>query len=761
MATALRTLAPDGVSSSQPNSLPNVAGRLLEVWPSEEVLTGLMSYGREQKDPALLRDVERRLLPLLAIPRVRQRLRLLSLRANVNNRADEALLQLAIVRRACRELQESTLLRDVLAVVVLLFNYVNFGTATSATEAAVGSFRGVDVQSLLRLKDTRAFTGEFQGFNMLHFVLQQLLRDRPELKAKRLHEELPSVAKAARVSLERFQCELKELLVDQDFVVSELADFGTEYETEEPRKEEVLDQQEGAGGSGFLSRWMARGWDLAKLAEAWLQGDEVLGLPYHPQLTLQGFDLLMGEDGAAPPPGWLWLARPSGCWQRCWCEVRGPVLVLYRFQDQRCVGAVYAALPGCTVTAVNMAPARLEPERAEDPVQGFEILTVGGKESSRRFRLQPEQSCEVQRWLPTLQLAAEQSAAGFLKAHCADGGNNDFTIGLRVFCVIDGPWLLGFRKARDPLEGTAPQICWQLQGARLLPLGLESEELFGFELERSSLRLPSTEEVAEGHLWRFLCASETEERRWRKLLQPLAESSVAVSQEHPSLTRIDSRGLFHAFCHEDDSRAVVLEDLRKQLGLAPVKAVALQPPRPPPAAKPPQESDDEAPSSEEDESPAILRSGLARLERSLVQLCKRWEFALAKTEADCKRLLAFFGLEEGASLPVAAQKLFEALAQFLVQLRGAWEDLEKSKKAKEAAEAKAKLLSSRHLNRRAQTKVLDHEESERELRKTKSTSDLDPLQPRIEEHQREYLRLMALGTRGPSAAEPLNRSRPA
>lgn len=120
---------------------------------------------------------------------------------------------------------------------------------------------------------------------------------------------------------------------DYGFVQAELQEHRSEYHAADSEEEEAEPM---APSNGFLERLLGRGLDLAQLAEQWLRGDEVLGRPYHPAVGAFGAFEALSEEGTAP--GWLWLHRPSGRWQRCWSELRGPILVLYKVEGERCRG---------------------------------------------------------------------------------------------------------------------------------------------------------------------------------------------------------------------------------------------------------------------------------------------------------------------------------------------------------------------------------------------------------------------------------------
>eukprot|EP00434_Breviolum_minutum_P039841 symbB.v1.2.035384.t1/scaffold4751.1/size35437/2 len=235
LAAALRALSGEGASLGVP---ADEVARLLEVWPDDKVLSPLKDFATSGADPEPLRDVEKQLLPLLVIPRVRQRLRLLVLADTADKRVAEAIAQLQLLRRACYEIQNSSLLRELLAIIVLLFNYVNFGAAPAKAQVT-GSLKGVDVPSLLRLRETKASKGDFPGFNMLHFVVKQLMKQRESWKKEKVDEELPALRRACKVHMERLNSELQELKGDYVFVQTEFQEHREEYHGSDSTDEEA------------------------------------------------------------------------------------------------------------------------------------------------------------------------------------------------------------------------------------------------------------------------------------------------------------------------------------------------------------------------------------------------------------------------------------------------------------------------------------------------------------------------------------------
>jgi len=630
LAAALRALSGEGASLGVP---ADEVARLLEVWPDDKVLSPLKDFATSGADPEPLRDVEKQLLPLLVIPRVRQRLRLLVLADTADKRVAEAIAQLQLLRRACYEIQNSSLLRELLAIIVLLFNYVNFGAAPAKAQVT-GSLKGVDVPSLLRLRETKASKGDFPGFNMLHFVVKQLMKQRESWKKEKVDEELPALRRACKVHMERLNSELQELKGDYVFVQTEFQEHREEYHASDStdEEEEVEPTSEHPNWS-FLDKLLARGLDLANLAEAWLRGDEVVGRPYHPSVgSFAAFDSLQGEDGSAPP-GWLWLCRPSGRWQRCWSEVRGPVLVLYKVELHQCVGAIYVALPGAllgdgkeeTTGNVNIEDG-VSGEEDSAPKAGanFELITAGS--SGRLLRLCAASRKQATSWRRVLEQVAKRPGAGYLTVSGPGQSQETF------FCAAAGDELAAYERPRDALEAMSPR--WRLGAHRSDRRKCRRSTAVSFQL------IAKHDEV-----WHFACQDISDAQRWFDFFtgssaDPSASSSretTPLEGEAPEVPRDITEAALPSSIPEEPS------------------------------------SDDETAATS---SPRESRvETLAQLELTLARHVNRFEQAFRLAEEDCRELLRFFGLEDSR---FGASSLLESLNDFCGQLRSAWDDLEKA-----------------------------------------------------------------------------------
>eukprot|EP00928_Gymnodinium_smaydae_P003218 TRINITY_DN11148_c0_g1_i1.p1 TRINITY_DN11148_c0_g1~~TRINITY_DN11148_c0_g1_i1.p1 ORF type:complete len:722 (+),score=161.02 TRINITY_DN11148_c0_g1_i1:173-2338(+) len=382
MAAALDRLAPEACAFTA-----DEAERLIHALPSLEMLHKLAAYGDGEHgdDPSLLRDVERQLLPLASLSRLTQRLRLLSLAKTLETRLSDAVTQLSLVQAACSAVRSSGLFRDLLQVVVVVFNYVNFGDAPLPADGDAehsSTTHNVDVQSLMRLKDTQAYDGPFPRYNMLHFCLDQLLQQRQESSRGEFEEELRVVSDAAGVSLVQSHNALSQLREELAFVRNELTGHREHYEpavfeasgtvalpeplpaeveaetgplefsmlSDEGAKEEQCDvtRTESETRRGFFAHIAGLFVDSLSFLEQWREGTAVWGL------ANPCSEAIMHEDGVPPPPGMLRRLRPSGEVRRYWCEVRASLLVMYRIEGTQIYGTMsYVTLPGAEVWHLN------------------------------------------------------------------------------------------------------------------------------------------------------------------------------------------------------------------------------------------------------------------------------------------------------------------------------------------------------------------------------------------------------------------------
>ncbi|CAE7362521.1 SETX [Symbiodinium natans] len=478
--------------------------RFTQVLPPVELLRPLADY---EGDISGLRDVEREILPLAQLTRLRERLRLLSLFKTLDERLGDAMQQMCAVQTACGEVRKSSVLRNLLQIIVVLFNYVNYGQAPSEKSNANDlRARNVDVQSLTHLVETQSFGGPFPKFNMLHFCLQELLKQCPDLQKGALDAELAALPSAACVNLAQVKLALERLQADLQFVQTELYGHQEEYRKKDIEEEEdpptpppvkgpvkfdleendTASEDEVAPGSeeeglpkvesprrSVLGRLVSMGIDTWSFAEEWCQGSAMLGVSDN-----EGLQAVMAADGEVPPPGVLLRWRPSGRWKAYFCEVRGALLVLYRVKRSTAVlrGTFYIVLPGAEVSLLqSLYASEHAREIAREHPHGIELRPAGGREEY----FLAKSAKEAGRWLDFLTLQTKRGDAGHV-SHYVGGWGLLSSCWRRLFCVIERgkeedskapgssrPRLLGFSRLRDYAEGLAPEATWTLEDMRV------------------------------------------------------------------------------------------------------------------------------------------------------------------------------------------------------------------------------------------------------------------------------------------------------
>ncbi|CAE7447452.1 FH6 [Symbiodinium natans] len=132
-----------------------------------------------------LRDVERQLLPLARIPRLKARVKCLLFGKTMPGLRAGLEARIRTLQEACNEVRQSQALKRIYAMVLRVGNYLNHGV--DAPDAGGLEARGFAVESLLKLRDFRQ--GGESSVTALHCVALHLLPIDPQLPAK-FREEL-------------------------------------------------------------------------------------------------------------------------------------------------------------------------------------------------------------------------------------------------------------------------------------------------------------------------------------------------------------------------------------------------------------------------------------------------------------------------------------------------------------------------------------------------------------------------------------------
>ena len=180
--------------------------RLAQMMPEPSLMIQLQVAS---EGPCPLRDAEQALVPFSQLGRLQERLKALTLAANLQPQELRLMGQMQAVREACAQMRESSSLKHILATVLVMYNYVNFGQVERA-EA-----RAFDIANLLHLNEFRADRGApFPKFTALHYVAMRLLADESAKSVRTLQAELGRVAEAAGICLRYIGTSIEQLVED-------------------------------------------------------------------------------------------------------------------------------------------------------------------------------------------------------------------------------------------------------------------------------------------------------------------------------------------------------------------------------------------------------------------------------------------------------------------------------------------------------------------------------------------------------------------
>mmetsp|Transcript_2008 Transcript_2008/g.4892 ORF Transcript_2008/g.4892 Transcript_2008/m.4892 type:complete len:2244 (+) Transcript_2008:137-6868(+) len=210
-----------------------------DILPTEDEVERLVAYRGEI---SALRDVEKRLHPLAFMSRLVQRLKLMTFNMQLPHLARDLESDISKLVQATKQVRESKQLKKVLRVVLILGNFVNYGT----TDEKAKQTKGFSIEALPKLTEMKSPV--HSSITMLHYVAYRILgppdltpggkqtgvstdegADQRELRL--LQEELSLVGEASRVAPNNVSKQLEALGQETNTVAQELK-FSSKYEPE-------------------------------------------------------------------------------------------------------------------------------------------------------------------------------------------------------------------------------------------------------------------------------------------------------------------------------------------------------------------------------------------------------------------------------------------------------------------------------------------------------------------------------------------------
>ncbi|XP_047105243.1 inverted formin-2-like [Schistocerca piceifrons] len=186
---------------------PEKLKALLPLLPTEKELTSVRSYSG---DLDRLGEAEKFYLQLSEVPSFVLRIRAMLLKEEFPLRTSELREQLNAVADACNKLKANKCLKEFLALVLQLGNYINAGSYA-------GNAAGFTLSTLPKLLEIKA---NKPRLTFLHYVVEVAEANNKEIL--QFTEDMSNMKEMARISVELLQEEVMKLISDVKHVASQL-----------------------------------------------------------------------------------------------------------------------------------------------------------------------------------------------------------------------------------------------------------------------------------------------------------------------------------------------------------------------------------------------------------------------------------------------------------------------------------------------------------------------------------------------------------
>lgn len=403
--------------------------RLRQTLPSAAQLEPLLKY---TGDTSQLRAIEQQLLTLGQVARMPSRLHVLALQKSLLVRRQSLLEDINRVRRACSDLMESRLLRDVLEAVLRMFNFVNHGVERLDRSTA----RGFDITSAMRVAEFKAVGHATTAlpvarFTGLHFIVSQVLQKRPHVTWKDFQKELQSLAKGSGLNMRCIARDAGELHAEAAFLATELSEHRDSYEPT-PRTEDFHGGETNA--EPLLSPVLELSTGRQSLVPSAVN-------PVVQQLPAIGRCL-----ACFAPKGASLLCEELPSRVRRWRCVRiglGGMLEVHSKSKTRTISLrgvlIRPILPTAAASCSVAPPSSVPPISGAhevlpgaEPVLGVEVCSA---DASMRFLCSTEE--EVKEWVSHLRDAADVATAGWLGVAKLKPGSTRKLAFRQRWCIYD------------------------------------------------------------------------------------------------------------------------------------------------------------------------------------------------------------------------------------------------------------------------------------------------------------------------------------
>jgi dishevelled associated activator of morphogenesis len=179
---------------------------LLKVVPTQDELDQINEF----PNPEELGGAEQFLMALGSVTRLEARLKALLIKDGFEKRSTAVEEQMNILEKTIEEVRDSSKLKDFLAFVLKIGNFMN-GTG------ARGGAYGFKLQDLVKLGDTKSFDNKT---TLLAYMIEYFEKSKPELI--KLADDFPTIQEGSRESLNEVVKDCNQLEGDRNFAKNQL-----------------------------------------------------------------------------------------------------------------------------------------------------------------------------------------------------------------------------------------------------------------------------------------------------------------------------------------------------------------------------------------------------------------------------------------------------------------------------------------------------------------------------------------------------------
>jgi len=178
---------------------PNHVDALITFLPSEDDITNINEFLREEKDASKLGPPEQFSLRIHAVPQVKSRLLALKFKFAYDPKKADLKLDIDNFRQGTKELATSEKIPKLLEIILILGNFINGGTAR-------GNAYGFKLNTITKLADTKSTDNKS---SLVHYLTRVVAKDFPQLST--FAQDLTHIEAASRVSLSQLSSEVATL----------------------------------------------------------------------------------------------------------------------------------------------------------------------------------------------------------------------------------------------------------------------------------------------------------------------------------------------------------------------------------------------------------------------------------------------------------------------------------------------------------------------------------------------------------------------